>query len=113
MEPCRRCCGSDAISGCTITYTVTMVNEAPIIAAGGGANNVSATSTSITVTENGAAANNLWAANTNGLIAVPTMGGGCGSCTTSGIIGSTNFTVTIPSIPPQGTAIYSYAVVVK
>ena len=101
-----------AISGCTITYTVTMVNEAPVIAAGGGANNASATSTSVTVTENGAASGNSWAANTNGLTGTPTISG-CTGCSTSGITGSTNFTVTIPTLGPQGVDVYSYAVIVK
>jgi hypothetical protein len=101
------------IPGCTITYTVTLVNEAPIIAAGGGANNVSVTPTSSAViTENAAATGNNWGTYTNGLKAVPTFIS-CTGCTTTGIATSKNFTVTIPALTPQSTATYSYAVVVN
>jgi hypothetical protein len=101
--------------GCTITYTVSIVNEAPIASAGTGAGNVSVTpSSSAVITENAAATGNNWGTYSAGLKAVPTFIS-CTGCTTTGVATSKNFTVTIPSsdLAPQATATYSYAVVVN
>jgi hypothetical protein len=100
---------SGVIPGCTITYTVTLVNEAPSI---GATSSKTITPGTAVVTENGAATGNTWGTNTNGLTGIPIISA-CPSCTTTGVATSTNFTVTIPALAPQATAVYSYAVVVK
>jgi hypothetical protein len=101
------------MTGCTVTYTVTAVNEAPNITAGTGSGNISPTPTTIVVTENGAAAGNSWTANTNGLVAAITFGS-CTGCTATGnSIASTNVAVTIPSLIPQASSSFTYAVIVK
>jgi hypothetical protein len=105
---------SGVITGCTITVTVTAVNESPVSAAGGGSStNTGFTGSNIVVTQNAAAGSNTWGGSTtNGISAAPTLTG-CASCTTTGTSGSTNFTVTIPTLAPQATASFAYALVVK
>jgi hypothetical protein len=98
------------ISGCTITYTAYLVNEAPTPGAGG---SVSVTpSVSAVITENGTA---TWGVNTGGLTVAPTVAS-CALCTFTTItLGSKSFTVTVPiaDLAPQARPSYTYSVLVN
>jgi hypothetical protein len=109
------CAGAPALApGCTITYSVTLVNEAPNPTAGTGSGNISVSPTgSAVVSENGTSGDN-WGTNSNGLTAIPTFVS-CAACTTTGVATNTSFTVTIPAadLGPQQTVTYTYAVILK
>jgi hypothetical protein len=97
------------VSGCTITYTAYIVNEAPV--ASGGSITAEPVS-SVVVTETGTS---TWGVNTGGLTVAPTVTN-CTSCTFGTItLGSKAFTVTIPAadLAPQLHPSYTYSVVVN
>lgn len=106
-------CSTKLISGCTITYTAYIVNEAPIATFGGGTGNATITPTAAAVvTENGTA---TWGVSTGGLVLLPTQTN-CTNCIfTSATAGSKNFTVSIPiaDLAPQARPYYSYSVLVN
>ena len=111
---------STALPGDCLQYVVTYANVMPSLGTGSGS--IAVTATGLAIVEDGAASSssgvayaNTWAANTNGLFAVPvdTNGGTLGGYSGAGAAGSTKFTDTIASLAPAASGSVTFKVQVK